>query len=135
MAEIMNLTPHSVVVLRDDPEGDVVGFTGVGPAAKEGKFSKVAEIAPTGVVARARQIDEVVGELELGGYAVPLVTTRFGEPTDLPIPADDTYYVVSIITAQAAKTSGRTTRDLLITSDPVRDAAGKFVGVRKFALI
>lgn len=79
--------------------------------------------------------DEPVGELEINGISVPMITTVFGEPTDLPAPDPDTYYVVSIITAQAARASGRTTEDLLITSDPVRDAAGKFIGVRKFALM
>ena len=132
---IKNLTPHPVVVLRDDPEGAVAGFTGVGPAAREGRFSVVAEIAPTGQVARARQTDEVVGELEIEGTQVPLIRTVFGETTDLPTPEEGVYLVVSILTAQAAKAAGRETRDLLITSDPVRDAQGKFVGVRKFALI
>lgn len=132
---IRNLTPHPVIVLRDDPEGSVTGFTGVGPAAKEGKFSVVAEFKPAGPVARAVQKDELVGQLDINGHKVPLITTVFGEPTDLPEPQEGVYLVVSIITAQAAKASGRTTRDLLITSDPVRDANGKFIGVRKFALI
>jgi len=132
---ILNLTPHPVIVLRDDTEGTVTGFTGVGPAAKEGKFTLIAEYKSNGKVARANQKDEPVGELEINGVSVPLITTIFGEPTDLPAPEDGTMYVVSIITAQAAKVSGRSTRDLLITSDPVRDANGKFIGVRKFALI
>jgi hypothetical protein len=133
--QILNLTPHPVVVVRDDPEGSVTGFTGVGPAAKEGKFALVAEYKPAGPVARAAQRDERVGELEINGTKVPLIRTVFGEPTDLPAPEDGTMYVVSIITAQAAKAAGRPTNDLLITSDPVRDAAGKFIGVRKFALL
>jgi len=135
MAVIINLTPHPVIVLRDDPQGEIVGFTGVRPAAKEGKFSLVAEYKPAGPVARAAQRDERVGELEINGTKVPLIRTVFGEPTDLPAPDGETLYVVSIITAQAAKASGRPTDDLLITSDPVRDDKGKFIGVRKFALI
>lgn len=106
MAEIENLTPHTVVVLRDDAEGTVVGYTGVGPAAKESKFSVIAEYLPTGKVARASQKDEPVGQLEINGASVPLITTVFGEPTDLPAPKDGTMYIVSIITAQAA-TLGR----------------------------
>ena len=132
---IRNLTPHPVIVLRDDSNGSVTGFTGVGPAAKEGKFAIIAEYKPEGKVARANQKDEPVGELAINGYNVPLITTVFGAPSDLPEPQDDAYLVVSIITAQAAKVSGRPTGDLLITSDPVRDAAGKFIGVRKFALL
>lgn len=52
---ILNLTPHLVIVFRDDPEGAVTGFTGVGAAAKEGRFSVVAEYLPNGKVARAAQ--------------------------------------------------------------------------------
>jgi hypothetical protein len=131
--KILNLTPHPVVVLRDDPEGPITGFTGVGPAAKEGRFSVVAEFPPAGTVARAAQTDEVVGELEINGTKVPLIRTVFGEPTELPEPSDGVYLIVSVITAQAAKAAGRTVDDLLITSDPVRDDKGKFIGVRKFA--
>jgi hypothetical protein len=133
--KILNLTPHPVVVLRDDPEGEITGFTGVGPAAKEGRFTVVAEYKPAGPVARAAQRDEQVGELEINGTKVPLIRTVFGEPTDLPEPSEGVYLIVSVITAQAAKAAGRPTDDLLITSDPVRDANGKFIGVRKFALI
>lgn len=132
---IRNLTPHPVIVLRDDNEGSVTGFTGVGPAAKEGKFTVVAEYKPEGKVARAVQKDEPVGELAINGHNVPLITTVFGATSDLPDPQDGDYLVVSIITAQAAKAFGRSTKDLLITSDPVRDSNGKFIGVRKFALI
>jgi len=133
--KIINLTPHPVVILRDDAEGNISGFTGTGPAAKEGKFSLVGEYAPTGSVARATQRDEVVGALGISGTEVPLIRTTFGSPTDLPAPETDTYLVVSVITAQAAKASGRTVEDILITSDPVRDEKGKFIGVRKFALL
>lgn len=132
---IINLTPHPVIVVRDDPDGPFTGSVGTGPTTKEIKYSVVVEIKPDGPVARARQTDEVVGDVQVNGYAVPLVTSRYGEPTDLPAPEDGTYYAVSILTAQAAKAAGRTTSDLLVTSDPVRDSAGKIVGCRKFALV
>ena len=67
---------------------------------------------------------------------MPLIPTVFGATSALPEPQDGgDYLVVSIITAQAAKAFGRSVKDLLITSDPVRDAAGKIVGCRKFALL
>jgi NAD(P)H-dependent flavin oxidoreductase YrpB (nitropropane dioxygenase family) len=131
---IMNLTPHSVVVLRDDAKGDIVGNTGFGSAAKEGKFTLVAEYKPTGKVARAAQKDELQGNLEIEGHKVPLIKTAFGQPTDLPDLEEGTMYIVSILTAQAAKAAGRKGDDLIITSDPVRDAAGKIIGCRKFAV-
>ena len=132
--KIMNLTPHSVIVLRDDAEGAIVGTTGFGPAAKESKFSLVAEYKPVGKVARAAQKDELKGELEIDGHKVPVIKTIFGEPTDLPEAEEGTMLIVSILTAQAAKAAGRKGDDLIITSDPVRDAAGKIIGCRKFAV-
>jgi len=68
------------------------------------------------------------------GTKVPVIKTIFGEPTDLPAPEEGTMLIVSILTAQAAKAAGRKGDDLIITSDPVRDAAGKIIGCRKFAV-
>lgn len=117
MGNIINLTPHPVVVC-DEAGKPVVTFQ------------------PTGKVARARQIDTKVGELEVvTGFKVDVVSTSYGEPEDLPAPQDGIYYVVSILTAQAAKASGRTIEDLLITSDPVRGPDGKIIGCKKFAHI
>ncbi len=53
---------------------------------------------------------------------------------DLPEPKDGVKLVVSIATAQAAVAAGRTTGDLLITADPVRDSAGKVIGYQKFSI-
>lgn len=135
MMNIINLTPHSVIVVRDDPEGPHTGSVGMGPATTEITYSVVAEIPPAGPVARARQIDERVGELEVNGISVPLIRSSFGEPSDLPEPMDGTMYVVSILTAQAAKAACRDTSDLLVTSDTVRNADGRIVGCRKFAVV
>lgn len=133
--KIVNLTPHPVIIVREDDDGPEVGSVGFGPAAAEIRYSVVETIAPSGVVARARQIDEAAGEIDINGVSVPLVTSTYGDPTDLPEPEEDTYYAVSILTAQAAKAAGRVTSDLLVTADPVRDEAGKIVGCRKFAVV
>ena len=133
--KIVNLTPHPVVVLRDDENGNVVGSTGVGTAAKEGKFTLVATLAPAGTVARAVQQDKSAGQVEIVGTQVPVIRSTFSAPTDLPEAEAGTCFVVSVITAQAAKASGRATDDLLITADPVRDVNGKIVGCRKFAVL
>lgn len=110
MAKIINLTPHVVSIIKD---GDIVA-----------QF-------PSEGIARASQQAECVGELE----GIELVTMKFGEPEELPDPVEETYYVVSIITANAAKAVGRRTDDLLVTADPVRDADGRIVGCERFALV
>ncbi|MCA9347784.1 hypothetical protein KC867_00060 [Candidatus Saccharibacteria bacterium] len=106
--ELVNLTPHAVMIVADD---DVV-----------------ATIAPSGGVARARQSDHQVGAVMVDGFAVPVVKTVFGEVEDLPVPTEGIAYIVSFITVSAARAQGRPTHDLLTTSGPVRDADGRIIG-------
>ena len=109
--KVVNLTPHGVTVFDDD---------GV-----------VIKTYPSEGVARARQTNVIVGCLE----GAPVVKTEFGEVDGLPEPTEGTVFIVSIITANAAKTHGRTTDDLLVTSGPVRDDKGRVIGCRAFARI
>jgi hypothetical protein len=109
--KITNLTPHQVTIIAED--GAIVA-----------QF-------PSEGIARASQQAEKVGELN----GIELVSMKFGEPEDLPDPVEGTYYVVSIITANAAQAVGRRTDDLLITADPVRDADGRIIGCKRFALV
>lgn len=109
--KIKNLTPHMVSIVSED--GTVVA-----------KY-------PSEGIARANQVQVVVGSLN----GIELVKMSFGLTEDLPTPETDTYLIVSIITANAAKAEGRSTDDLLITADPVRDGEGKIIGCKKFALV
>ena len=111
MTNIINLTPHTINICNED--GTIVkSFESEG-------------------ITRARQTAEVVGSLD----GVELVSMKFGEPEDLPEYVEGTYYVVSIITANAAKAVGRRVDDLLITADPMRDADGRIIGCKRFALV
>ena len=112
--EIMNLTPHEVSIVDED--GNVI-----------------VKIAPSGVVARARQTDEIVGEVVVDGQTVTLVESVFGEVEGLPEPAEGVAFIVSFITVSAARAHGRSTADLLTTSGPVRDAEGRIIGCRALA--
>lgn len=117
MTVIRNLTPHAVNLL-------------------DGSDQLVATFEPSGIIARAAQTDRKVGEVEVApGVSVDVVSTSFGEPTDLPEPAEATFNVVSILTAQAAKAAGRSTGDLLVTSDPVRGQDGRIIGCRRFSVV
>jgi hypothetical protein len=113
--KVKNLTPHEVKVI--DGDGNVVLSI------------------PSSGVARATQTDEVVGSLELEGQTVAVVNTVFGEVTDLPEPTEGVRYVVSVITANAARAQGRATDDLLLTSGPVRDSEGRIIGCTRFARV
>lgn len=111
MTNIINLTPHTINICAED--GTIVkSFESKG-------------------IARAKQITEVVGNLD----GVELVSMKFGEPEDLPEYTGGIYYVVSIITANAAKAVGRRVDDLLITADPIRDADGQIIGCKRLALV
>lgn len=117
MAELMNLTPHAVNVY--DTSGNLLD-----------------SFEPSGELARAQKIDHKIGELALGnGGMVDIVRSEFGELTGLPEPREDTFFIVSLVAAQAAKEAGRVTSDLLISSNPVRDEAGRVIGCMNFAQI
>ena len=111
MANIVNLTPHTVNVCNED-----------------GTIMKSFESKG---IARAKQTAEVVGNLD----GVELVSMKFGATQDLPAPQEGVYYIVSVITANAAKAEGRGADDLVITADPVRDADGRIIGCKRFALV
>lgn len=116
MTIIRNLTPHAVNICN--AEGNVL-----------------ATFAPEGTIARAQQTDVPTGTLVVNGNELPLVRTEFGAPVDLPEAKEGVYLVISFITANAAKSAGRSTEDLLITSNPVRDDAGRIIGARQFAVV
>lgn len=109
---IKNLTPHRVAIVGADD-------------------AELAAYPPSGLVARAAQVDQPVGMVE----GIEVVHTTFGAPTDLPDPEEETWLIVSLATANAAKAAGRTTDDLLLTSGPVRDDGGRIIGCRRFATL
>ena len=111
MFTIVNLTPHTVSILAED-----------GTVFRE---------FPSEGLARASQSQVYAGEID----GIELVRTSFGAPIGLPEPQMDTYYIVSLATANAARYAGRRVDDLLLTSDPVRDAEGRIIGCRRLALL
>ena len=107
--EIVNLTPHAITVLIGD---------------------KTVEFPSMGI-ARAEQ--ELVQTDSING--IPLFQITFGAPVDLPEPQEDSYYVVSAITAQSAQKAGGITSDLLLPAKLVRDESGQIVGCEGFSTL
>ena len=97
--KVVNLTPHAVTILGS--EGELI-----------------AKIESSGN-ARSKQESSPIGLLD----NIPLFQTFYGAPIDLPDPEDGTILIVSKITADAAKQVGRSTDDLYIVFDTVRDPA------------
>lgn len=105
---IINLTPHSITYIHED------GHT---------------TILPSAGIARASQTMTEAGMS--GDFRI--VTMQFGEPIGLPDYTPGTQYVVSAITVAAARAYGRTTDDLLLVADTVRNEAGQIIGCKAFA--
>ena len=107
--KIVNLTPHPVSVIS--PDGSMRIFP------------------PSGTVARvestAIQVDTISG--------IPVMSVKFNALQNLPDPEPGTVFIVSAITAQAAKQAGRS--DCVIVNDAVRDSDGRIIGCRSFAVI
>lgn len=108
---LVNLTPHEVKVFVGD--------------------EAIATFPKAATPARASQSATVVGEVNVEGHLIPIVSATFGDLQDAPPEQDDTTYIVSLVAGQAMLASERT--DFLLTYDPVRDDEGKIIGCRKFA--
>jgi len=134
MTKVLNLTPHAVVLLVEDENGPIAGSLGFGRAVRQGTFRQVAELPSEGV-ARAATTTQAAGSVEMDGIEFPVTKTVFGEVQDLPEPVDGVKLVISLVTANAAAAAGRTTDDLLIVGETVRDAEGRIIGATGFGAV
>ena len=112
MLKFVNLTPHAVNLY----DGESIKAT----------------FQPEGL-ARATCNKSLVSTLD----SFPVYKMTYGNVEGLPENApDDTYFIVSAITAQAAKATAHPLSDkLLVVADPVRNGEGQIVGCRSFSVI
>ena len=108
--QIINMTPHALNMITD--AGEVI-------------------IPPSGIIARVSVTREQIGTVEVDGAIIPVNRSVFGSVEGLPEPQPDTYYVVSMLVAQAVPYRN----DLLIVDDTVRDEQGRIIGARAFARV
>ena len=113
MKTIINLTPHEIILYNEDGTNVLERFPSMGTA----RASVVAE------------------PVSVDGCPYPVTRNSYGDPIGLPEKTDDTLYIVSLITAQAAIMSGRGNEDLLLTSDLVRDEEGRIIGCKAFSIL
>jgi hypothetical protein len=100
---LVNLTPHPLSLRRAD--------------------GSTLDLPPSGTIARVASSDQVVGLIE----GLPLHRMALGQEVQgLPPPQEGTYYIASLLAAQAAKAQGRT--DVYAPGPAVRDADGRVVG-------
>ena len=110
--KMFNLTPHAVNLMDDNN-------------------TVIATFTPAGIVARAKQVNTLIGTVDANGVPVPVYRAVYGAIENLPEPKEGCVYLVSALTAQAAK--GRD--DVYVTMDPVRDDQGRIIGCRAFGKI
>lgn len=127
--KIINLTPHQIALFNATDCTEVQSGSYKSLTLKEG--AQPLAVYPSEGVARASAVKAVVDHLEINGQVVPVIGTTYGEPEGLPEPKADTFYVVSALTAQAAK--GRA--DLLIVDGTVRDGDGRICGCTAFGRV
>ena len=127
--EIINLTPHAVALYSQSDCEEVTQGNYKTLVLKEGAEPKF--VYPSAGVARASAFKTKVRNLIIGDLLVPVNSTIYGEPEGLPEPVEDRYYIVSTITAQAAKDR----KDLLIVDSTVRDSEGRICGCTAFGQV
>lgn len=115
--ELVNLTPHDIVIYDED--GETVKTV----------------IKASGEVARVTVVRKKVGEIN----GIPVYKNTFGKVDGLPKPKRGTYYIVSILVQQAVRAHGSKRKDLLSPDTTpegvVRDKNGKIIGVKNFQII
>jgi len=124
--KIVNLMPHDLTIFRAEDTK---------PSGAKG-YVLARECAPLMVIrssgiSRAAAVENPVGQID----GVPMFRMAFGEPQGVPDPQPNTVYVVSSITAQACRDSGRDTHDLVMPARTVRDAEGRIIGCTAFSVL
>lgn len=121
MIDLVNLKGEPVVMFAEHTRGPSVPEAAV----------RVIAVDPLKPAARLRETP--LAPVRLFGSAadpVPVRDVQYGPAVlDLPPPAVGVAYIVPLPVALAA----RRRHDLLVTSDPVRDATGTVIGCRALA--
>lgn len=129
LKKVINLTPHSINVYSQDDCVETVTGNYKTLVLKEGVSPLIT--LPSEGVARAAATKQQTGTISLNGLEIPVNATVYGDVEGLPEPSQGTFYVVSALTAQAAKNRD----DLIIVDSTVRDKDGRIVGCTAFGRI
>lgn len=101
----MNLTPHELIIFNE----------------KEEEIERV----PSSGIVRVKEANQLINYIN----DVPVYKKSYLESEGLPAPKENTYYFVSIIVAQANPAR----KDLILSSDLIRDEQGRILGCKSFA--
>jgi len=110
--QMLNLTPHAIVIQGDDGTS--------------------VTIPPSGVVARVATSETVVSEVTLGSATIPVVARAFGQVTGLP--ETDEACIVSGLVLEAVRLQQPWRRRVYAPdtgATAIRDEAGRIIAVRR----
>ena len=107
--ELVNLTPHDVVIVADDGSEQTLTYP------RTGRVARAVEHAPRG--------HALADNMSVGTMLI-----RYDGVQDLPDPVPGVGYIVSVLTAIAAQMAGRSVADLYYPGGLVRDIAGRVIG-------
>ena len=115
--KIINLTPHDINICLTD------------------KCEEKISIPKSGIIARVQQSRKIIGTIKINNIDIPIVKTTYGKVEGLPEkPEQNTYYIVSLVVAQALKDDPEWCKHLLVPDtgpgSVVRDENGRIIGVK-----
>ena len=124
LCKIRNLTPHNIdIFTHPDPEADNMCIQEWGDL--------VCTFDKEPFTARVLEMTDQLGKIN----GIPMTRKCFGMVTNLPCYEAGVFLIVSRMVAEAAKAQGRTTGDLLVPDDMVRNSEGHILGCRAFAIV
>lgn len=109
MIKIINLTPHTVNIVRD---------------------GKIFASYPSEGVARVATENKIVAEID----ETPVYKTAYGETLNLPSIAPGKIYIVSMVVAMANKGRPDLISPNTAPDSAVRDETGNIIGVKSFSI-
>jgi hypothetical protein len=109
MTDLTNLTPHDVVVVADDGSEQTITYP------------------RSGTVARAIE-HHTMGHALADNMSIGTKLVRYDGVENLPEPKLGHGYIVSVLTAMAAQSMGRSVEDLYYPGELIRDISGRVIG-------
>ena len=106
--DFINLTPHDVTIVKETGETLLV-------------------FPPSGEVTRVSELTEPIGYIGM----CPVIRKSYGDVEGLPAQQENTWYIVSALTARACPDR----KDLLIPANTVRDSEGRIIGCTALAVL
>jgi hypothetical protein len=106
---LINLTPHDINIYIED--------------------GKIIKLKRQNISARVKKESFIIGTMN----DIPITTTHYYQVENLPDYKENILYIVSKIVYETALNQGRTTIDLFLANDLIRDDKGNVTGCRSIS--